>query len=100
MLQGKVRAALQIPTDEVKGGPLHMDAQVSTDGETNTTVRDELLKKHPPGQPVNPKVLLPLPNFMPVTHPVVFDCLDGSTIRSTSLHTHSSAGPSGIDAVG
>ena len=68
--------------DEVKGGPLRMDAQVSTDGETNTTVRDELLKKLPPGQPVNPKVLLPLPNFMPVTHPVVFDCLDGSTIHS------------------
>ena len=98
MLQGKVKAALRTLTDEANGGPLPMDAQVTTEGQPNTTVRDELLKKHPAGQPAYPEILLPLTT--PATHPVVFDCLDGGVIRSAALRTHGSAGPSGVDAVG
>ena len=98
MLHGKVKAALRTLTDEANGGPLPMDAKVTTEGQPNTTVRDELLKKHPAGQPAYPEILLPLTT--PATHPVVFDCLDGGVIRSAALRTHGSAGSSGVDAVG
>ena len=98
MLQGKVKAALRTLTDEANGGPLPMDAQVITEGQPSATVREELLKKHPAGQPAYPEILLPLTT--PATHPVVFDCLDGGVIWSAALRTQGSAGPSGVDAVG
>ena len=101
MLQGKVRAALRILTNESKGGPLPIDTRLSTHPDQPiTTVRDELLKKHPPGQPAHPDALISSTTPRPVTHRVVFDCLDGASIRTAALHTNGSAGPSGIDSTG
>ena len=31
-------------------------------------------------------------------HPIIFDSIDGSAIRSAALNVHGSAGPSGLDA--
>ena len=64
-----------------------------------TTVRNELLKKHPLGQPAHANALLH-PIIPSPIHPVVFECLDGASIRSAALHTNGSAGPSGVDAKG
>ena len=98
MLQGKVRAALRILTNESKGGPLPTDTRLSThQDQPITTVRDELLKKHPPGQPAHPNGLISSITPRPVTH---LDCLDGASIRTAALHTNGSAGPSGIDSTG
>ena len=36
----------------------------------------------------------------PDTHPVVFDSIQGKTIRAAALRTEGTAGPSGIDAHG
>ena len=59
MTNGKVRAAMRLLSDKEKGTPLLLDTQLATDGlQPPTTVRDELLKKHPPGQPAHPDTLL------------------------------------------
>ena len=100
MTQGKVRAALRLLSDASKGAPLSLDAQLTTEiFDQHTTVRDELLKKHPPGQPAHPDTLIHSIT-PPETHPVIFECMDGNAIRSAVLHTHGSAGPSGLDAIG
>lgn len=57
-------------------------------------------KKHPPGWPAHPNALISSTTPRPVTHPVVFDCLDGASICTATLHTSGSAGPSGIDSTG
>ena len=49
MMKGKVRAALRILTDSNGSGILPLDKVVDKD--TLETVRDVLLKKHPPKQP-------------------------------------------------
>ena len=63
-------------------------------------VLDELKKKHPVGRPVSSEVLLPPPVQDRAFHPVIFDVLDGSAIRSAALQTRGTAGPSGLDAHG
>ena len=101
MFQGKVRAALRILTNESKGGLLAIDARLSTHPDQPIpTVRDKLLKNHPPGQTAHPDALISSTTPRPVTHPVVFDCLDGASIHTAALHTNGSAGPSGIDSTG
>lgn len=49
------------------------------------------------GQPVHPEILSALPCGYPLG-PVIFDSLDGATIRTAALHTNGCTGPSGIDA--
>ena len=103
IMQGKVKAALRLISEEWKGALLLLDTQLPTDEHQPEpiTVRDELLKKHPPGQPAHPDTILyPDPRAPPVFLPVIFECLDGAAIRSAALHTNGSAGPSGLDAIG
>ena len=101
MFQGKVRAALRILTNESKGGSLPIDARLSTHPDQPIpTVCDKLLKNHPLGQTAHPDALISSTTPRPVTHPVVFDCLDGASIDTAALHTNGSAGPSGIDSTG
>ena len=90
MMNRKVRAAMRLLSDEEKGTP---------GLQPPTTVRDELLKKHPPCQPAHPDTLLHATTPFK-THPIIFDCLSGAAIHSAALHTNGSAGPSGIDATG
>ena len=62
----------------------------------DSTVLDELVKKHPPPSPVVPDAPNgPLPDC---SHPVIFECLDEHVIHSTVLHVDGAAGPSGLDA--
>ena len=99
-MKGNVIATLRLLSDEVKGTPLPLDTQLPTDeDQLPTTIHNELLKKHPSGQPAHADALLHS-IISPPMHPVVFECLDGESIRSAALHTNGSAGPSGIDARG
>ena len=46
-----------------------------------------------------PSAVLSLPTPKLPSHPVIFDSLDGASIRAAALHTNGSAGPSGLDAL-
>ena len=57
---------------------------------------DVLRSKHPLGQPAHPNAIIL--NAPPEVHSVIFDSINVTLIRSTSLHTRGAAGPSGMDA--
>ena len=100
MMEGRVRAALRLIAEDSNGGPLQLDSQIGTDGLNTTpvTVRENLLKKHPPKKsPKQSSIITPdAPIVEP--HPVLFDKIDGPLIRSTVLRMDGAAGPSGLDA--
>ena len=64
---------------------------------SSPSVLEMLLKKHPPGQPVNPSVLIG-EGEPPLVHSVLFDRIDGDAIKKAALNTKGAAGPSGLDA--
>ena len=84
MSQCKVKAAIQLLDNHSNGGPLSLDDAIQS-GIVQTTVRDELIAKHPQGQLPHPETVLcpPLPVQEP--HPTLFDRLDGEMIRSVTL---------------
>ena len=95
MFQGKTRAAIGLLSNQNSGGPLHLNDMIDT---TNgpRKVRDILADKHPPGKPVCSEAIIedsPLE-----VHPVLFESIDATTIKSAALHTSGAAGPSGLDA--
>ena len=98
MFQGKVKAALQLLHNESdsKSGMLPLNSKLPT----GLTVSEELISKHPIGQPIHPSAVLSFPTPELPSHPVIFDSLDGASIRAAALHTNGSAGPSGLDALG
>ena len=96
MMKGKVRAALRILSDSNGSGILPLDKVVDKD--TLETVRDVLLKKHPPKQPPRLSSLIEPDSPPPEPHPVMFEVIDGKLIRSTVLKMDGAAGPSGLDA--
>ena len=98
MFQGKVKVAIQLLCNESdsKGGMLLLNSKLPT----GLTVRDELISKHPIGQPIHPSAVLSSPTLKLPSRPVIFDSLGGASIRTAALHKHGSAGPSGLDALG
>ena len=96
MMEGKVKAALHHVSNQSRGGILHMDSQVDLDG--SDTVREILKKKHPPGKPIVPSAIIPPEVPVKEHHPVIFEDLNGSLIRSIALRTSGAAGPSGMDS--
>ena len=101
MSKGNTKAALRTLSKECRGTVLNLnDIVLSSDG-TRATVLDILKSKHPPsGGPPDPDTLIDAAFNPPVVHPVIFDSIQGQTIRSAALHTSGAAGPSGIDAWG
>ncbi len=97
MMEGKVRAALRLIAENHTGRLLHLDSTADPNN-SSESVRDSLLKKHPPKQPYKLDTIVN-PNT-PVTdpHPIIFEQIDGQLIRSTVLKMDGSAGPSGLDA--
>ena len=96
MFKGKCKAALDLLSNSGKGGVLHLDAQVNSDDPSSPLVREALLQKHPPAQQVHPECIVGEEPQEP--HPVIFESLDASVIRSAALKISGSAGPSGLDA--
>ena len=95
MFQGKVKDALRLLSTKEKGSPLNIYSAVSSSNPDHT-VLDELRTKHPTSQPAVPEALLCSPQ--PASHPVIFDSLQGCSIRTAALHTNGAAGPSGLDS--
>ena len=94
MFEGKTKAAIRLLTEESKGGVLRLCDEV----DSTRTVRDVLIEKHPPGQPAHADSI-DCNDKPPEVHPVLFDSIDASLIRSAALRTTGAAGPSGLDAV-
>ena len=93
MFQGKVSAALRLLSEKNKGGVLHLDDSIGP-----TKVREVLVSKHPQGQQATPDVIIP--SEPTDVHPVMFEPLDATMIKSAALQTSGAAGPSGLDAIG
>ena len=93
MFQGKTKAALRLLTDQAKGGVLRLSNPV----DEQRTVRDILTEKPPSGQPAHPDSIIK--DNPPDVHPVLFESIDASMIRSAALKTTGAAGLSGLDAL-
>ena len=61
---------------------------------------DVLQQKHPQAQPVRTESIAPDEFRQPEVHPVIFESITESSIKTASLRTFGSACPSGIDADG
>ena len=97
MFRGKVDAALDLLSNTSNGGTLNPADPSDSSDPSSPTVLDVLMKKHPPGQPVHPSVLIG-EGEPPFVHPVLFDKIDGDVIKNAALNTKGAAGPSGLDA--
>ena len=102
MFCGRTKAALKLITEDKGGGPLSPHSLVEPPPEQmdEWTVLDELRSKHPEGKPASQNCIVDTSPNKAVFHPVIFDNLDGKTIRETTLRIQGSAGPSGVDASG
>lgn len=96
-MEGKVRAALRLITDDSTGQPLCLDTEIESQS-SKESVRDILQKKHPPRQPLREQALVDINIPCLDPHPIIFVKLDGQLIRSTVLKMDGAAGPSGLDA--
>ena len=91
MLVGNIRAALRLLSDSKCGGTLSLDEVI--DGKS---VKDILLGKHPPAQPLDPSAVVVASS--PAFHPILFDSISPELIKSLVMETNGSAGPSAMDA--
>ena len=98
MFRGKTNAALQLLSEQGKGGILRVDDLIDQGDHVQKSVLDILRSKHPPAQPVLPSALIDGNADPPVVHPVVFDRITAACIRRAALRTKGAAGPSGLDA--
>ena len=107
ILQGRVSSAMRLISDVPGGGLLDLDEEVTESNiareeypAVSKTVREVLKEKHPAATNVNRDYLLAETDGPPAPHPVMFDCLTGSSIKAAALRTFGGAGPSGVDAAG
>ena len=96
MFNGKTHAALDLLSNNGKGGVLHIDHVLESGADAGLSVKDVLKAKHPVGQSASPADVPP--GTPPQPHPIIFDRMDAALIRSIALRTTGAAGPSGLDA--
>ena len=96
VFQGKIKAAMRFLTEQSRGSFLPLSTQVG-----ESTVFDELVKKHPDPSPATPLSLInPGTTNLQSCDPVIFNCLDGDLIRRTAVRIEGFARPSEVDALG
>ena len=88
MLEGKVNAAIRLLSEDGSKGVLNL----------NDDVMRELKLKHPDAETPTETALLQGP--MNMVHDVIFQSINGETIRNATLNTKGAAGPSGLDSEG
>ena len=98
MFKGKTSAALQLLSQKGKGGVLHVNDPTNSSDPNSQTVLETLKAKHPLAQPSSFEAIPMAYADAPDVHPVIFEQIDASSIRSATLHTKGAAGPSGLDA--
>ena len=98
MFTGKCKAALYLLSNTGKGSILHLDDHTDPDTPDSPTVREVLISKHPRGQTVHANCILPSPPQE--VHPIVFESIDATVIRSAATNITGSTGTSGLDVHG
>ena len=93
MFQGKVSAANQLLAQQGKWGVLHAKDSIDLGDQGMKSVLDILRSKHPSATPTMPKVLIKGNADPPPVHPVIYDQITASCIRSAALHVKGTAGP-------
>ena len=88
-----MRAALHMFFSQSNNSSLALNTLIDS-----VSVKKIVQKKHPPAQLIDPTALISYENPIEEPHPVIFDKITGSHIRSVSLCTEGSAGPSKLDA--
>ena len=98
MMEGRVRAALQLLTTNTHTGVLSLDELVCDN--RRKTVRDVLEEKHPDAKPAHIETIVNQSNQTQNDfHPVIFESITPEVIRKCALQTQGAAGPSGVDAM-
>ena len=101
MMEGKVKAALRLISDQERGSVLLLDSLVSATVDTPAkTICDIFLEKHLPSKPLVPSAVCEPSNATSEPHPIQFNQIDGPFIHKVALKMDGAAGPSGIDAAG
>ena len=85
MLAEKTNAALRFLTKEGRGSVLSLGQVPDPSNPSAEIVLDALKVKHPLPQPVNQQALLTNTDLATETHPILFDSITSSTIRSATL---------------
>ena len=98
MFAGKCKAALDLLSNSGRGGILHLNEHTDPSIPDSPTVREVLINKHPTGQNAHANCILQ--SLAQEVHPIIFESIDANVIRSATMNTSGSAGPSGIDAHG
>ena len=103
MEQGKVRAALRYLSRNTTGGVLSLDDMIPTVSSSSNSepelrsTWDILEDKHPSGKSPDPSSLLSS-SEPALFDRIIFENLNADTIHHAAMHTHGSAGPSGLDS--
>jgi hypothetical protein len=99
MRKGRVASALRLLSQSEGSNSILKSSDVVSEGKT---VLDELKEKHPQGRDISDDNLFKLDGDAQrgTFHPVIFECINGESIRRSALRTNGAAGPSGIDAFG
>ena len=75
-----------------------IDTMIESNGMLKS-VRDVLLEKHPDAQPINPDAVSPpSSDTFSMSHPILFETINGHAIKSAALRVKGAAGPSGLDS--
>ena len=92
MFVGNVKAAIRLLAENECSGFHSLDTKID-----DQSVKDILLEKHPPAQPLYPSTIVTShsPNIF---YSILFDSTSPELIRSTILKINGSSGPSGLDA--
>ena len=98
MFKGKTSAAMDLLSKRGSSSVLHARDPVNKDDGSSPTVLGVLRSKHPCAQAATDEILLHPGEEPPSVHPVIFDSIDASAIRSAALATKGASGPSGLDA--
>ena len=88
MKKGNASAAVKLLTSNMEGGILPL---------TEETMQ-LLQSKHPEAQECQPEAIFEMQ--APEVHPVVFEEIDGESVRKAAMLTRGGSGPSGLDADG
>ena len=100
MSKGNTKAALRLLSNDNRGPVLRLSDNVPSPEGAHASVLDILKSKHPSGgSPTEDRIVDGARN-PPTVHPVIFDSIQGMTIRSDALRTSGAAAPSSIDARG
>ena len=96
-MKGNIKSAMRWLDDSSSDDPLALDDVCDKNG---STVRDYFYAKHPPGQPALQENVTSSTSDKKEPHPVIFNRLCSSLIKSVVMRTDGAVGPSWVDAAG